>query len=110
TANINLRARSYLHSNCSNCHRANGPTPVNIDLHFATAFAATRTCNIPPVAGDLGISNAQLIAPGEPARSVLLERMKVRNLYQMPPLGSHLVDEDGVALIAQWISSLESCQ
>jgi uncharacterized repeat protein (TIGR03806 family) len=110
TANINLRARSYLHSNCSNCHRANGPTPVNIDLHFATAFAATRTCNIPPVAGDLGISNAQLIAPGEPARSVLLERMKVRNQYQMPPLGSHLVDEDGVALIAQWISSLESCQ
>lgn len=109
-ASLSQRARSYLHSNCSNCHRASGPAPVNIDLHFATAFSATQTCNVPPVAGDLGISNARLIAPGEPARSVLLERMKLRNQYQMPPISSHLVDEDSVALIGQWIGSLEGCQ
>lgn len=109
-ASVAQRARSYLHSNCSNCHRPNGPTPVNIDLRFTTALSATQTCNVPPTAGDLGISNVQLVAPGEPARSVLLARMKVRDQYQMPPRGSHLVDELGVQLIEQWIASMGACQ
>lgn len=109
-ASMAQRARSYLHSNCSNCHRPNGPTPVNIDLRFTMALSATQTCNVPPTAGDMGISNAQLVAPGEPARSVLLTRMKLRGQYQMPPLGSHLVDEVGTQLIEQWITSLGACQ
>lgn len=109
-ANLWQRARSYLHSNCSNCHRPNGPTPVNIDLRFTTALSAMQTCNVQPVAGDLGISNAQLVAPGEPVRSVLLARMKVRGQYQMPPIGSHLVDEAGVELIGDWIANLDACQ
>ncbi|WP_331345622.1 PQQ-dependent sugar dehydrogenase [Cellvibrio sp. UBA7661] len=110
TASIAQRARSYLHSNCSNCHRPSGPTPVNIDLRFMTALSATQTCHVPPAAGDMGISNAQLIMPGEPARSVLLARIKVRDQNQMPPLGSHLVDEEGVAIIEAWIASMEGCQ
>lgn len=109
-ASVAQRARSYLHSNCSNCHRPNGPTPVNIDLRFTTALSAMQTCNVQPVAGDMGIANAQLVAPGEPARSVLLARMKVRDQYQMPPLGSHLVDEAGAQLVEQWIASLTTCQ
>lgn len=110
SASLAQRARSYLHSNCSNCHRPSGPTPVNIDLRFSTVLSATQTCNLQPSAGDMGISNAQLIAPGEPARSVLLARMKVRDQYQMPPLGSHVVDDDGVRLIEEWIASLQACQ
>jgi hypothetical protein len=82
---------------------------VNIDLRFTTALSATQTCNVPPTAGDLGISHAQLVAPGEPARSVLLARMKVRGQYQMPPLGSHLADQKSVDLITTWIDELDAC-
>lgn len=109
SATIAQRARSYLHSNCSNCHSPNGPTPVNIDLRYSTTLAATQTCNVQPTAGDVGISNASLISPGEPERSVLLARMKVRDVNQMPPLGSHLVDQEAVDVIADWIGGLASC-
>lgn len=109
-ATLAQRARSYLHSNCSNCHRPDGTTPVNLDLRYSTALAATQTCNLSPASGDLGINNARLIAPGEPARSVLLERMKLRDVNQMPPLASYTVDQTAVDVIAEWISSLEDCK
>ncbi|MDO8343745.1 MAG: PQQ-dependent sugar dehydrogenase [Cellvibrio sp.] len=109
SATLSQRARSYLHSNCSNCHSPSGPTPVNLDLRYRTALAATQTCNVAPGAGDLGISNARIIAPGEPERSVLLARMNVRNVNQMPPLGSHLVDQEAVDVLSAWIGELASC-
>lgn len=109
SATLAQRARSYLHSNCANCHTPNGPTPVNLDLRYRTALTATQTCNVQPAAGDLGISNARIIAPGEPERSVLLARMKVRDVNQMPPLGSHLVDQEAVDVISAWIGGLASC-
>ncbi len=108
-ATLAQRARSYLHSNCSNCHSPNGTTPVNLDLRYSTTLAATQTCNVQPAAGDLSISNARIIAPGEPERSVLLARMKVRDVNQMPPLASHLVDQEAVDVIAAWIGGLASC-
>jgi hypothetical protein len=82
---------------------------VNLDLHFSTALSATKTCNVIPTAGSLGISNARIIAPGEPERSVLLARMKVRGEGQMPPLATHLVDQQAVNAIAEWIGGLENC-
>ncbi len=109
TASLAQRARSYLHSNCSNCHSPNGPTPVNLDLRFNTAFAATETCNAQPAAGDLGINNARIIAPGEPERSVLLARMNVRDANQMPPLASHVVDQAAIDVISAWIAGLVNC-
>lgn len=109
-ATLAQRARSYLHSNCSNCHSPNGPTPVNLDLRYSTVLAATHSCNVQPTAGDLGINNARIIAAGEPERSVLLARMKVRGLNQMPPLASHLVDQAAVDVIAVWIGGLTGCE
>jgi uncharacterized repeat protein (TIGR03806 family) len=108
-ATLEQRARSYLHSNCSNCHSPNGPTPVTLDLRYSTALSATQACNAQPAAGDLGINNARILAPGEPERSVLLARMKVRDVNQMPPLASHLVDQAAVDVIAAWIGGLAGC-
>jgi hypothetical protein len=108
-ATVAQRARSYLHSNCSNCHSPSGPTPTNLDLRYSTALPSTQTCNVQPAAGDLGISNARIIAPGETERSVLLARMKVRDVNQMPPLASHLVDQAAVDVISTWIGGLASC-
>src|SRR4029079_17673641 len=68
---LSQRARSYLHTNCSQCHRPNGPTTSTMDLRYATALAATRACDVAPTVGDLGITDARLIAPGAAARSVL---------------------------------------
>jgi len=103
------RARSYLHTNCSQCHRAGGPTPVSLDLRYSVALSASAACDVAPTAGDLGIANARVIAPGDPDRSVLVARMNVRGANQMPPLASTRVDDAGVTLVRNWIASLQNC-
>ena len=107
---VTERARAWLHTNCSFCHRPGGPTPSNMDLRYTTALAATNTCNALPQAGDLGLPNARIIAPGAPGSSVLLERIDQRGTsVMMPPLASLQVDDQGVQLITAWINSLASC-
>ena len=108
-ATLEERARSYLHSNCSGCHRPLGPTPSNMDLRYATDFASTQTCDVVPVSGDLGITNARIIAPGSAATSILVERASRRDVHGMPPLGSNFVDTAGVTLLSDWVNSLASC-
>ena len=105
------RARSYLHTNCSQCHRTGGPTPVNLDLRYTTALDATNACGVPPQAGDLGLgATARIIAPGSANNSVLVSRMNRRNdSNQMPPVGSNQIDTAGVALLTQWINELAGC-
>ena len=106
---LNERARSYLHTNCSQCHRPSGPTTANLDLRYSTPLANTGACDVAPGLGDLGIANARLIAPGAADRSVIPTRMNLRNnTNAMPPIGAR-VDTEGVQLIREWINSLTSC-
>lgn len=107
------RARSYLHTNCANCHRPQGGTPVALDLRHSTALPRTGVCNTLPTVGDLGIANARIIAPGDSGRSVLRARMNRRNdPAMMPPIASSVIDRDGELLIRAWIDSLTAadCQ
>ena len=105
------RARAYLHTNCAQCHRPNGGTSVSLDLRYSTAMATTNTCNATPASGDLGVSGARVIAPGDATRSVLYLRMSTRDANQMPPIASHVVDTQGAALLQQWINGMSaSCQ
>ncbi len=109
-ASLVNRARAYLHTNCAQCHRPGGPTGVNLDLRYTTSFTATNTCNVTPQGGDLGIGpNARVIAPGNAANSVLIQRVNRRDGYGMPPLGSRQVDAAGVTLLSQWVNSLSGC-
>ena len=112
TKSLNERARSYLHTNCANCHQPQGPTPVGLDFRNGTPLSQTGACDVIPTAGDLGIANARIIAPGASARSVLLARMSRRDAYSMPPLASTVRDTQGEALVRSWIDSLTaaSCQ
>ncbi|CAN0602002.1 unnamed protein product, partial [Ectocarpus sp. 12 AP-2014] len=48
SATLGQRARSYLHSNCSHCHRPGGTTQSTMDLRFGTTLVDTRTCGISP--------------------------------------------------------------
>jgi uncharacterized repeat protein (TIGR03806 family) len=103
------RARAYLHTNCAQCHRPGGPTTSNMDLRYATALADTNACDAVPGVGDLGISDARLIAPGAATRSVLIERMSRRDAHGMPTVGSAQVDAEGAALLIDWVNSLTNC-
>jgi hypothetical protein len=80
-----------------------------MDLRFQVALNSTNTCNVVPQAGDLGVTGARIILPGDPDRSVLVLRTERRDAVGMPPLSSHLVDAQGVQLLRYWISQLGGC-
>lgn len=104
------RARAWLHSNCAGCHRPDGPTPGDLDLRFDVPLAETQACNVAPSSGSsLGVANPQLIAPGDPQRSLLWLRVGRRDVHAMPPVGSLEVDTAGLSLLQDWIGSLNDC-
>jgi len=109
TTSLASRARAYLHTNCSQCHRPNGPTQATMDLRFEAGLAGMSICDIVPEFGDLGIPDSRLIAPGRPDASIVYLRANSREAHGMPPLGSSLVDHDGMELLARWIESIPAC-
>jgi uncharacterized repeat protein (TIGR03806 family) len=109
SAALGNRARAYLHTNCSHCHRPGSTAPSDIDLRYTTALNQTMTCDVTPTLGNLGIANARLIAPGSAARSVVLARINLTGANAMPPLAKHTIDTAGVQLITNWINGLASC-
>jgi uncharacterized repeat protein (TIGR03806 family) len=103
------RARAYLHTNCSICHRPTGPGLGSADYRFATPFDQVGACNATPQGGDLGVPGAMLITPGSPATSVVSLRLHSSGATRMPPLGSNVHDASGIALIDSFIASLGDC-
>lgn len=106
---IDARARAYLHSNCSYCHRPSGPGRGDMDLRFGTTLGATKTCDVPPTLGDLGVANARIVAPGSPSASILSLRPHALGATRMPPLASGVVDVAGVGVLDTWIGGLVAC-
>ncbi|NQZ12717.1 MAG: hypothetical protein HRT35_36660 [Algicola sp.] len=110
SASLAVRARSYLHSNCSGCHRP-GAGGGSIDLRVQTNLPDSQLCEQSPSDGDLGIINAKIVALGDSNRSVLVARMQtLNNDNRMPPMASTVVDEQAVAVISQWINNLTDCE
>ena len=101
-----LRARSYLHTNCSTCHRFNGGGSANLLLNLDLPLKDAKLLDEKPVQGDLGLPDARVIAPGDPERSVLLYRLATEGRGHMPYLGSRLVDESSLLLLRNWIAAL----
>ena len=106
---IENRAKAYLHANCAQCHRPDGPTPSTMDLRYNTFLSQMSVCNTSVQGISLDIADPLLIAPGEPDRSILLQRMKRRDANGMPPIASSVVDARGTALIEQWITNIIAC-
>ncbi len=108
-APVGRKARSYLHSNCSGCHRPGGPVQSNADFRFSTPVEAMSVCDVPPNLGDLGVTGAELLTPGDPLNSIISLRVHSLDINRMPPLGTVVVDTDGTGVIDTWISQADVC-
>src|SRR5262249_14453785 len=86
SADLNLRARSYLHVNCAHCHW------VDLELHCDTPLNKTAAVGVRPTQGTFNIVNAAIIAPADPCRSVLYYRVSKLGNGRMPHIGSEIVD------------------
>lgn len=101
------RVRSYLHSNCAQCHVGAGGGNSQMLLSFGTTLDKAKLIDEVPLHDRFGIEGAKLVAPGDPERSILLHRLNRRGRGQMPQLGTNLVDARAAELMAEWIRSLK---
>ena len=105
---LDVRARSYLQSNCAHCHMKWGGGNADFQVLFTLPPEEFGTIDVPPAHGDFDIPDAQLLAPGDPERSLIHYRMGKLGLGRMPHIASNVVDEQAVDLIHDWIKQLPS--
>jgi hypothetical protein len=53
-----------------------------------------------------GEKEMRIVAPGDPAHSLLLRRMSSQGDLRMPPLARHEPDRAALALFAEWIEQM----
>ena len=111
---LQREALGYLHGNCGHCHNSVGPlAKLGMDLRLSASEGSSGAVGtavgqrlVSPPAG-LAPGTHFRIAPGYPDLSAVPQRMASRlPALQMPPLGTALVDAEGIALINRWIAEL----
>jgi len=110
TASIESRARAYLDINCAHCHRAEGPGSTSgLFLTWWETNKTTWGYLKRPVAAGRGSGGFMFdIDPGKPDQSILIHRLKSTDPgVMMPEVGRTTVHEEGVALLKEWIKSIE---
>ena len=107
SATLELRMRSYLAANCANCHNPESGLSTFFDVRFATDLANTGLID-GSLLYDLGIAGAAVIAPQDPDRSILYQRMNTNEVHRMPPIGRNEIHEEAVTTLNQWIMTLSN--
>jgi hypothetical protein len=106
---------AYFHGNCGVCHNGAGVwskvTELRLSLHVKdTTPEATGayTTTIGRAAHHMspGVPSTVIVA-GDPDASQLLYRMNRRDDWQMPPVGTKVVDAPAVAKVRDWITGLK---
>ncbi len=108
---IEARVRSYLDVNCAYCHQAGGSAPPSWNGRAHLSLAQTGLLYGALLSEGSPSLSDHLIRPGDKNHSALWNKINARgaingtyNGYtQMPPLGSNVLDEEAIALIAEWI-------
>ena len=104
------RAMAYLEANCGHCHSKGGQARTT-GLYLTTDETNPSHlgfCKGPVAAGKGSGGRKVSIHPGEPEKSILLFRMQSNDPgIMMPELGRVTEHKEGVALVEEWIASLE---
>lgn len=107
---LDERAMAYLDINCSHCHRAEGPASTSgLFLTYNEKEPMKLGINKTPVAAGIGAGSHKFdVVPGKPEESIVIHRMNSTDVgVAMPELGRTTIHKEGVALIREWIKSLE---
>ena len=105
TAPLEHRIRSYLDSNCSYCHRPDGPVTA-FDARLTTPLASQGIVD-GEITGRFDLPGGKYIKPGDPFLSAIRVRMAcAESPVAMPPLAKNLAHDEAVAALDAYISGL----
>lgn len=102
-ADLETRARSWLHANCAHCHRRHGGGSVPLMLNADLPTAETMMMGEKPTRGDFALTDGRVISPGKPEQSVLLARIARSGSGHMPMIGAREIDPHGFQVLWDWI-------
>jgi hypothetical protein len=123
SSSADAKALGWLHMNCGvTCHNDSpigGGMSLDMRLRLKPEELDGRPTNtFPAVTTTLGATTEVIrwagrtrIVAGSPQDSWLFSLISTRNVdqeQQMPPLGTYVVDPDGVEWVRQWIEGLEA--
>lgn len=113
---LNLRVRSYIDINCAHCHtdeRHCDYRPMRFAFSDSGNLNGQTNLGICVDTEDMQDFEPYLnkiVSPGDAERSMLFYRINTTDeTFRMPLHGRSLIHEEGVALIQQWINSLQNC-
>ncbi len=104
-ADLELRIRSYMDSNCAPCHQLGGVADVNMDLRYEIPLQFQNTLNF-DTQSSASNPNHQLIKPGDHQASEIWVRDASLEENRMPPLARNLNDKQYLKYLAEWIDGL----
>ncbi len=112
SADLTERVRSYFDMNCAHCHTDGGHCDYrSLRLDYAsTADPINMGVCVEPDEYIIGQSQlTYIIAAGNPMRSALLYRIEsTEEEERMPLFGRTLINHDAVAMITEYIESLDT--
>lgn len=119
---VEQAALAYLHANCGvSCHNTTLDATANpsglylrlemdaLESPLSTGAASAINQKPAPNAKLGGLPEVLYydFRPGDPERSLVYARMRIRGSETaMPPVGTHVVHEEGVAAVKAWIESM----
>lgn len=111
TYSLTERALAYLDVNCGHCHHPSGSahtTGLYMGLAYEKELEKLGVCKPPVAAGKGSGGHRYSIVPGQPDSSILVYRMASDDPgIMMPEIGRGIAHKEGLALIREWIGSLE---
>ena len=106
SAELEQRARSFLHSNCAYCHIEAGGGNAKMNLAYYEGISQMNVVDVEPIHHRFDKPDARLIAPGSIERSVLLHRVGMRGPGQMPQLSTNRIDEKALQMLKKWVAEM----
>lgn len=102
----------YFHGNCGGCHTDTYYLADAFALRLRVGVGTTSVEDTPVYQTAMNTptrhqnTTSVVISTGDPEASQLYERMASREVIQMPPVGTELVDTEAVDDVREWIASL----
>ena len=107
---VEHKARSYLDINCGHCHNPQGAADTSgLLLDYQNHALRDMGACKPPIAAGRGSGGfLYSIVPGKADESIMTFRLETTDPgAMMPELGRSIAHKEGLALVREWINSLD---